>query len=497
MAIDFDFSRRHHHHPPAPPPPVALPADSTVVSARGLEPPVSLRRPSTQSSESLICLGRSGSRKSTLMLQSYVRAIAYEYRHVAPGRRRSFAIIDFKDDLAEGLLAGLAAEVPQALENTYFLNPFSRNAGIFPYNLVHADACGTPNDMRARQIAHLVGRASGTGVLAVALGGRQLELIAALFHAIFECDHPSRSLAWAADALASSDGIGRLASLCRSERARRTLLSLRLPPDVLASTGTRIRSVLSAYQDLENMMSAPTCVNWRNLTSPGTVTICALGKPIGGALELAEFHGNVLVRQCIEFLLASRTSPTNQPPVTVAIDECQMAASAIHDCLRRVIETGRSRNVQVHLICQGTRALRDASGALFESLLTNCAYTFCGRLSSSDATLFCREALGPSIPAAAANRIAGELISLPPGEFFFSEGDGKPRRFRGAPPDLNAWRQASVSRAGDIAAVRRRLCPQPLPPATHLWDVASGPSAMPPTSWVDPRTPRQPRSRLG
>ncbi len=500
MGIDFDFSRRHRPRPPQVPVPPALPDGAITLSVPESALPAALRRQTTAQAESLIWLGASGSRKSTAMLRYWVRAIAYEYEKVEPRNRRTFILNDFKGDAAEGLLQGLAAEVPQALSNTYFLNPFAKSSsdGAFPYNLARADAVGTPSDLRARAFAYLVGRAANTGVLAVPLGGRQLELIAALAHAIFESDHPNASLVWAADALGEVNGISRLASHCRSDRARRLLLSLRLPPDVLASTGTRIRSFLCGYEDLENMVAAPSCIDWRVLTAPGAVTICHLGEPPGASVELAEFFGNVLIRGCFDFLLGSRSSPSDAHAATVAIDECQMAAGALQDSLRRVLEQGRSRNVQAQLICQGTRPLRDASGALFESLLTNAAYKVSGRLSAGDASLYVREALGPGVSANAANRIAAELVSLAPGEFFFAEGDGRPRRFTAAAPDLAAWREAGVRRAAEIAAVKRRLCPSPLPPAVHLFDVPAGRHV----GGTDHRTddvqpPRKQRSRLG
>ena len=476
----------------------AVPADAIALAAPGTPNTPFIERPSTARGGSGWIGGSTGCRKSTLFTNLQVQSIAYEYAHVPPGARRSWVLFDLKGDGCEPLLGGLA-RIPGALENTYYLDPFARNGapGQFPLNLMRADTAGLPKDLLAVQFAHLIGHVSGAGVLAMPLGGRQMERISSTAYAAWET--PGSSPIWIVDALSSPSAMDRLAARCPNERARRFLQAVRLPPDAMAATWTRVKSVLSPYAEVENMFGASSSLDWARLTAPGVTTIVRMGDPPGGGLELVEFFASLLVRQCVSYLLASRQSPWPGHATTIAIDECQLAAVGLQDVLRRLVETGRSRNIQILLISQGTRALRDASGALFESLLTNSRYAITGRLASADSALYVREALGPAVAQSAASRIVSELISLPPGEFYFSEANGLPIRFKAMDADREGWARALRANAAAIEAMKRRLCPRPLPPASHLEDA---PEVAPAVRAADDRVPtppqrRRPRSRLG
>jgi hypothetical protein len=475
-----------------------VPVDAIALAVPGTPNMPFMERPSTTRAGGGYYLGAAGSRKTTIALHCNIEAIAYEYANVPPEQRRSFLFADLKGDFSE-LVLGALARIPGVLNNTNFINPFARNGapGQVPINVIRADRCGLPADLLSRQFAHHVGYMSGSGALAVPLGGRQRELIAATAYAAWET--PGSSPVWIADALSHPNGLDRLAAICTNDRARSRLQSVRVPPDVLAATGTRVREVICPYAEVENMFGASTSIDWGRLTAPGAVTILNLGDPPGGSIELVEFFANLLIRQCFEFLMFSRQSPWHGHGTTIVIDEANLAAVALQDVLRRVVELARSRNCQLFLICQGTRTLRDASGALFEALITNSRYAITGRLASADAALYVREALGPGVPPATANRIASELISLPPGEFYFSEANGAPIRFKAVEADREGWARASREKAQEIEAMKRRLCPQPLPPAVHLDEAPMPPTRARATEdlTTEPPPRRRPRSRLG
>lgn len=417
-------------------------------------------------------LASSGAGKTILVAQALAEELRREPTHAA-------LIVDPKGDLGEAVLQGLAVTCPQRLRDVALLDPFSD--GGFPFNLCRLPPGRTPIDIRALQLAGLIGEVS-TAVGAqqhLGVGARQLDVLQHVVLAVLDCAHPAASPLWALDALTDPKGLIRLARVTRNDRARAFLLTARLSDELRSSTASRIRTAFAASESLERLMAAPACIHWAELLAPGKICIVDLGRPFGGMAALQTFYANVIVRLAIEHLL-DRPSPWRGHHARIVIDECQVVAPVLADAAEAILTTGRSRGTSLTAISQGTVLIHAADSTLLRVLMTNTPTKLIGRLAAPDAELLAREqapsaGIDESLSSVRA-RFVSTVTNLPD-RCFYRLTPGERRRFRSIDVDLGGWRDAAAVQAEAFAAIRTRLAlPADSPRRVLLADVAEPPS---------------------
>lgn len=371
--------------------------------------------------------------------------------------RLTLLLVDMKGDLAEAVTQAIAAFAPERLADLRVLDPFDP-AGGFAFNLNWSPLGETPVDIRALQLAGLVGAVStATGAQAhLGLGARQLDVLQNVLLAALSCPHAQANVLWAYDALTEKNGPKLLARLTTSERAKSFLLGAKLSDELRVSTASRLRSAFAASAHLERLISAPGCVEWGELLAPGNIVIIDLGRPTGGLVALQRFYGNLLVRLAVDHLL-ERRSPWKGHHVRIAVDEAQVVAPVLSEVAETILTTGRSRGLSLATISQGTTLLKDASDTLLRVLMTNCPTRLIGRLSAPDAELLSRE-LAPKrgvdeTLSALRTDFVSEVTNLPD-RHFIQLTPGLAERFVSEDVDLEAWHAAAETHQGAIQAAR-------------------------------------------
>lgn len=371
----------------------------------------------------------------------------------------SFLIIDPKGDLVSALLSGLCASCPQHLEKTFYLNPFQERG--FPFNLIKLQIKKTSTDILATQLAELcavVSTARGSQAH-LGVGARQIDALEHLILAALTCLHDGASLLWALDALYEPKGLVKLASLTQSPRARQFLLSSPFSEELKASTAARLRGAFSATDQLSRLISAPSCLCFSELLSPGNLVLITLQEPPGGLISLQTLWANLLFRMAVESLL-SRTSPWKGHHVRVVLDEAQVMAPVLSDVAETILTTGRSKGISLTVLSQGTALLKDASDTLLKVLLTNTPTRFIGRLAAPDAELLAKElSPGPGIDESLKeirNRFVSSVTNLKERNFYLLS-PGSRQRFVSETVDLESWKRAYEKNSEELSELKTRL----------------------------------------
>ncbi len=397
--------------------------------------PVVLASPTPERSASVQVLGASGSGKTAMI----VGALAEE---ISADGATSYLIVDPKGDAVTYLLGALGATAPEALSRVRYLNPFEDG---FPLNLVHLPRARTPIEMRARQLASLVGRlstdAAGGGA---GIGARQLDLLQAVLAAALASTDLAATPLWALEALLDERGLAALTRRTTRPYARRLLAATeRVPKDVVVSTAARLRLAFSATPTITAMLEAPSCVSFAELLGPGAITVLDLSDPLGVG-ELRGFFASLVLRLALDQLL-ERPSPWRGHHTRLVVDEAHLVADVLADSITELVTTSRSRGASWIGAVQGTVLLSQASPALLEVLLTNCEKLI-GRLHARDAELLAR-AVAPARGsdesfASVRARVAAQVVGFRDREFYQLNQDGR-RRFVAREHDVEAWLRAA------------------------------------------------------
>ncbi len=473
----FDFSRRLKR--PLPPlPPAAAPGD--VAYGMSESGQLILRpRGSTRVASHQVAMGASGSGKSVREADYLCRMMVYEWLSVPPAQQASLVVIDPKGDLVQHLLDAICATHPQALRSGLvgYCNPFARHElgepGGIPLNFAKAELSGIPESVVALQFSSMISAVS-TGVGGqkhLSMGARQMDLTNMLLAACLACPIPECSLLWALDAI-QGDMLKELAALTTSRRAAEFLRTADLGGELAASTSSRLRTALALYDGLENAVGARTCVSISSMVSAGRVTLIDLGPaPLP---SLAECFGNILFSLLSAHLLARPSPSTAFPHCTCVLDEGHMLAEALENTALFWTTLGRSKNLSLTVLTQGTKLLAERSPQLLSSLQTNANIKSIARMSAPDAEQWVRDAASrPGVEeslSAVRSRLVGVVTNLADQEFLYLTA-GSAVRAHSLPVDLAAWTAAGVAHAADVDAVKRRWTPpEGFPPRVQLAD---------------------------
>lgn len=424
----------------------------TVLGQTAEGRPIVLPQPTSQNASHAVVFGSSGAGKTILT----AHALAAELRLTHADLAQSIILIDPKGDLVEALIAELADD-HDLLARVHYLNPFG--AG-FPFNLRLMPLDGTPIEIRATQLADVVGLASTARGAAshLGIGARQRDVLEHLLLAALDTEVEGASVLWALDALVIPDGFARLKHATRSERARQFLGNANLGDELRASVLSRLRSALAATPALERMMAAPTAIDFSRLSAPGQVTLVDLGQPPGGLVSLQTFFANLIVRLALDHLL-DRPSPWTGHHTRVVIDEAQVVVPVLEDVLERVLTTGRSRGISVVLLTQSLAPIIRDAPELLQIAMTNVPLKLIGRMSAQDAERLARELAVPPGVDASLGEIrshTASLIASLPNRHFFALTPGSRARFESTPVDVLSQRHALGRAAGEIRALKTR-----------------------------------------
>ena len=458
--------------------------DGTLIGYGETGEGVYLESPDAKQAAHFALFGGSGAGKSVLAGE----ALVDEVTKTSPRNalRPALVVVDAaKGDLVAHVLKKLAKSAPERLKHVSYLDPFADGGG-FPFNLARLKLGKTPLDLRAQQLSHLVGDVStATGSQRhLGIGARQLDVLAAVVLGALAVPHPRASLLLAPDALRDQKSQRLLGAVTENARAREFLLSANLSDELRASTASRLRTAFASTDSLSRMIGSSGCIQFDELTAPGTITLVDLGRPIGGN-SLRAFYASLIARLLIEYLL-ERESPYEGHHCRVVIDECQTIASVLSDRAEDILTTGRSKGLSLGLITQGTTLLQEASNTLLRTLLTNTRTRIVGRLGAPDAELFARE----QSPSAGVDesvssfrtRLSSTITSLPDRQFLLLR-PGSRTRFRSIDADLEGEIEAFEKAAEAIVEVkaRHKVRGDEMPPM-RLQDLApersgSGPAA--------------------
>ena len=442
--------------------------------------PVAWPPPSRQQASHGLVLGRSGAGKTLAAAYVNVGETLTAEATLPPSERHATLIVDPKGDLVKAVLEGCAALAPHRLGDIAFLDPFAPDRG-FPFNLKHLRrGPNTPIDLQALQLANLaatVSTASGAQKH-LGVGSRQVDLMSVALTAALDCDHPAASPVWALDAFQIKGGLSILAGLTKSARARQVLEHAKVSDELQASCASRLRLAFAASEALERASSAPGCIQFGGLLAPGRLTLVDLGRPTAGMEALTKFYANLVVRLAIDHLM-ERPSPYPGHHVRIMVDEAQIVSDVLADVGERTLTTGRSRNISLIVLSQGTRLIREASDTLLHTLITNTTMRLVGRLSAPDADLMARE-LAPKAGidesvSAFRGRLSAAITNLPDREFLLMHPGGR-HRLRTRDIDVAGWERAALERATEIDAMKCRLAlPHNTPPRLNLAALAPPP----------------------
>ena len=439
----------------------------TVIGRTERDTPVVWPLPSSKAGHVAV-LAASGAGKTVLVAHALATEFVAAVTASPETEQPSIVVVDPKNDLTTGVCQALAAADPALLARVTVLDPFS--ASGFPFNLCHLPLGATPLDIRADQLTSLVAEMSTSGAgVKIGIGARQRELLLHATLASLACEHESRNILWALDALQLPDGLKLLARCTTSQRAKMMLSTAEPSDELKASCASRLRSAFAASEQLERLVTPPTCVSFSELLQPGRIVLVPLGSPPGGLVQLTEFWANLIIRLLVEHLM-ERPSPWRGHHVRIVVDEAQVVAPALSDVAERVLTVARSRGLSFIALTQGTTLLNAASPTLLRVLATNAPLKIIGRLAAPDAELLSRE-LAPGkgsdeSSGAVRSRFTASVTNLEDREFFALR-PGSRERFSAAHVDMCAWHEAAERHSDAIAALEARMAlPAPSPRAT-------------------------------
>lgn len=435
---------------------------------------VALPGPRTERASHFAVLAASGAGKTVMV----AAALVDEYLDSCasgPDNAECLCVIDPKGDLVQSVLSALAARQPSALEQVRYLNPFSQ--GAFAFNLNKLPLGTVPIDIRAAQLASLCANVStGTGAQRhLGAGARQIDAITHVLLAALTAEHPAANVTWAIEALASADGQRQLGRLAQSARARAFLEHTNLGEELKTSCVSRLRSAFASCEQLQRLVTAPSCLDLADLTAPRRIVLLDLGSPPGGLESLITFWANLLCRLLVEHAL-SRPSPFTGHHLRLVVDEAQVVAATLADVAERLLTTGRSRSISLGILSQGTTLIDAAAPTLLRVLLTNTPTKIVGRLAVGDSDLLAREQApkpGTDEPLSAVRaRLVTSVTNLPDRAFFHLQPGGRVR-FTSRDVDTQAWATALCEQNSAIRAALNRLAlPAEAGPRVSLADTA-------------------------
>lgn len=441
--------------------------------------------PSLERASHVLVLAASGVGKSVVIASALVQEL------LVPGNDECLLLVDCKGDVASLLLSGLAALAPDRLRDVRYLDPFSD--GAFAFNLNDLELGRTPLDIRAMQLAELAALVStASGHSSHGAGQRQLDVLTHVILGALACEGDANVL-WALDALTTPRGLARLASLTRSERARQFLRTTKLTEELQVSCAARLRSAFAASESLERLVGADGSIQFAELLAPRAITIVHLGNPTGGLTMLTAHWANLIVRLAVESLM-TRPSPFPGHHARVVIDEAQLVAPVLADKAELCLTTGRSRNVSLVTISQGTTLIKSASETLLRVLMQNVNYKLIGRLSAPDAELLAREqspAAGVDVSVSETRTGFTAKVTNLDDRVFLRITPGETRKFVSAPVDLAGWQRRAAERAGLVDAAKTRLA---LPSDTTARTKLPDPEQPTPARAKRPRRGRAPEA---
>lgn len=464
----FDFSRRvagwRPPLPPAMPPPPGSPRLGTSEGQ-----PVYLPRPDPSVCSHVLCTGRSGDGKSTLLSEIYANLVAQDYALNRRERTR-LLVIDRKGDCLDGVWGALAVHHPGALSEVRYANLFARGvaAGRIPFNLLHLPTGDVPVELQVQAIGAALARASTAGgVQQVAQGHVQRALATALVHAAWCADHPKRSLLWIVDALSMEGGVERLASLCRDERVRQTLLGVAAATQsARTSLLLRLQSVLCAWPELEEQLAAPSCADFSALLSCNHLCIDLSEAPAGSDEVLGVYSS--LLLDCVARALISRPSNRTLQTTVCLVDEALQLPEFLDTWARPLMETTRSRGVALCWATQHLRGLRE-HGVVWDAISANTEYRLCSALTHADAQLVAQQCFGSATdPRAAA--LVRQLVSLPHRHFALI-GRASATSFRVREVNFAARDAALAGHEAQLVHACRQLGAGGFERPVRLWEV--------------------------
>lgn len=366
----------------------------------------------------------------------------------------SIFAIDPKYDLIEHLVGAIAATCPARLNDVVVLSPFK---GGFPSNLAKLRVPGTEPDTLAVLLAGLVSDVSGSVGSAggAGIGARQQQLIGGLLQACLSSEHPAASVLWAIDALRLDGGIGLLASMTRSQRARRTLTGLRPSKELAASCISRMQLAFGYTASLERQMAAGSCISPAELLSDGKICLLDLSGAPMGASSLVTFLASLWGRLFLQSALA-RPSTQSGSMLTIVLEELPLYVGALNDQIVELLQVGRSKGCELVTISQTFKLLERLAPTLPGVMQANSRFLV-GRASPTDAEVFVRHIAAPKgvdePVSAVRSRVAGQLVGLQQREFLLID-QGQRSRFTSLDVDLESWSAAAMRHQVPIAAAK-------------------------------------------
>lgn len=410
----------------------------------------------------MLVAAASGAGKTMLVAHALVsEMLAQETEGAEPS---ALLVVDPKSDLCEAVTRAICARAPHRLRDLAILDPFCTDG--FAFNLCRYPTGDMPAVLHALRISGLVAAVStGVGqVRHLGQGPRQLDLNQRVVHAALGV--PGGDVLLAVESFIVRNGFRKLAEITTDERAREVLANTYASDELRASCVSRLRVVFAASPSLERMLSAPACINFAELLAPGRICLVDLGRPIGGLGVLREFYANLLARLAIDHLL-SRPSPSPEHHVRVAIDESPVVGTVLADRAEDALTTGRSRNLSLVQITQGTTLMHAVDPTWVHATVGNTPVKIVGRLGAPDAEHFAREvAPGRGVEesiGAIRGRYVGAVTSLDDREFFLLR-PGARVRFRAVDIDVAGWARAAEEHREEIEVARCRLAlPADLP----------------------------------
>jgi len=488
----------------------AAPADKDVVLGfREQGEPVLWLPPSQQAASHALCLASSGTGKSVMLANAIAAEFAQQMNNSALADRMSCLVIDPKGDFSLHLIQALASRDSKLLSQVNYLDPFADAEGVVPFafNLNKLALGKTPLDVRALQISNLCAAVS-TGVSEMkhlGVGARQVDTLLHVVLGALANKHPEANILWALDALVIRQGLKRLAGLTTSKRAKQYLSNTFLSPELQASCASRLRTAFSLTSSLEQIVTANGSLQFADLLSPGQITILNLGMPTGGITELSKFYASLFVQLCYEHLM-ERPSPYQGHHVRLVIDEVQVVAEVLEKIAEAILTLGRSKNVSLTAISQGSALITSSSEVLLPVMLSNTNFKLIGRLNAEDAEILAKtiapgEGVDETLNETRSTFIA-RVTNLKDREFVLLQ-PGQRERFTSAEVKMEGWREAQAEHAQDIAAMKARLTlPPSRKPRVALDDVApykarGASQSPPPPKNSNHRGPKAPRSPWG
>ena len=450
--------------------------EDVVIGYKEQGDPVLWLQPSKEAASHNLLLAASGTGKSVMLALAIALEVIGEHNTQKDEARTAYIIIDPKGDLVKLIIMALASLNPKLLERVVYLDPFTQGSTIpFPFNISKLPLGKTPLDVRCLQISNLVNAVStGVGKQAhLSMGQRQLDTISNCLLGATSTKHPQANLLWSLDSLILKQGMKRLAKITSSKRAKQFLLNTSLSPELQSSCASRLRTAFALTHSLEQIITTNSCLRFNELTAPGSIVLLNLGQPTGGMTELSTFWASLWTQMCFEHLM-ERESPYPGHHVRLIIDEVQVVAEVLEKTAETILTMGRSKNISLTAVSQGSALISDVSTTLLPVLFSNVNNKIIGRLNAMDTEILAKMiAPGKGVDESLAevrSKFIARTTNLKDREFMLLQ-PGQRERFRSADVDMEAWQEAEGKHATEIKKMKTRLAQPKSKPRVTLDEV--------------------------